>query len=186
MTLKRSVSILILASILAIGAFGQTAPPVVTPSQSIIQYTEDYTSLVYLDSAGQKVTVSFLDSDKFNGLVVIRDQQLQAIRENVQGAENYNRTVKNAQISVDAGREAPPLPTMPRARVVSNEGKVSYTDFAPPLLSLVTPVVNAPSSGSIKSTVTTPDPAAQSQAQLTVVMNMLRAIIAALSAKGIM
>jgi hypothetical protein len=182
---KRLLRTSLLAFALAFGAFGQT-PPSVVASQNIIQYSDDYTSLIYLDGSGQKVSVLFTDAAKFNDLVLIRDQQLQAIRDNQTAANNYNQAVKNAQMSVDAGREAPPLPTKPQMRVVSNDGKVSYVDFVPPLLSIVVTAPNAPSTGSIKSPGPASDTSAQSQAQLTVILNQLKAIIGALQAQGIM
>ena len=175
MTIKRLAVFALLALAITIGAFGQTPT---------IQYTADYTALTYVDTTGATVTVSFMDSQRFNDLVTIRLQQLQAATDNQTASDNYNTAVKNAQISVNAGRPTPPLPVKPQERLVATDGTVSYVDFSPPLLSIVPLVVTAPS-GQI-STQAAPDPVAQQTAAMTVIMNQLSAIIAALKAKGIM
>lgn len=177
----RFVAVIVITLALAIGAFGQ-----VVPSKDLIQYTDDFTAVVYLDAAGAVVSVPYMDSQRFSDLVAIRDMQLQAALDNKNAATAYNQAVQSAQISVNAGRPAPDLPVKPQMRVVSNTGVVSRVDFSPPLLSLVPLVVNAPSGGSIKSQSTGPDPAAQQTAQLTVILNQLSAIIAGLKAKGIL
>lgn len=172
---------IVVAVIFACGLFGQ-----VVPSKTVIQYSDDFTSVTYLDEAGSVVTVPYMDSQRFSDLVAIRGLQLQAAIDNKNAASSYNQAVQNAQISINAGRPAPELPAKPQHRVVSNSGAISYIDFSPPLMSLVPVVVNAPSTGSIKSPSAGPDPAVQQNAQLTVILNQLSAIIAALRAKGIL
>jgi hypothetical protein len=180
--LKQFTLVALLVLALSLSAFAQ-----VVPSSSLIQYTSDFTSVTYLDASGAKVTVSFTDGQRFSDLVTIRNEQLQAVVENKTAAANYTQTIQNDQVSVNAGRPVPPVPVIPQQKVVSNAGVVTYQDFNPSLPVLV-PVVTSPSTvhGLINTSLpTTPDPAAQQSAMLTVILQQLSAVIAALTAKGI-
>lgn len=124
----------------------------------MIQYDKDGVTLFYVDASGKRVAHNFMEGAAYNDMVMVRDSQLQAMRENVQTKANYETALSNAQISVDAGHDVP-APTKPLMKVVSDTGDVSFMPFDPPLRDLVpmAPARPAPSSGSIVSANPGPD-----------------------------
>jgi hypothetical protein len=115
----------------------------------MIQFDKDGVTLFYIDANGKKVSHNFLEGTAYNDMVVVRDAQIQAIRENTQTQTNYETALANAQQNVDAGRTVD-APVKPLQKVVDDTGEVTFVPFDPPLKDLVVvPVKSAPSSGLI-------------------------------------
>src|SRR4051794_26446755 len=133
----------------------------------MIQYDKDGVTLYYVDASGKRVSHYFMEGAAYNDMVTVRDAQLQAIRENVVAKQNYDLTVDNLQISVDAGHTVT-LPAKPLMKTVSDTGEVTYAPFDPPLKDVVPPAPARPApAGGIK--VDTPD-------RQAIMYNMIRAM----------
>jgi hypothetical protein len=103
----------------------------------MIQYDKDGATVFYIDDKASKISAGPTDPDKYMALLTIMDAQIAAVTENKTAADLYTQAVKNAQISVDAGRPAPELPVKPKQKIVADTGAVSYVPFAPPLPDIV-------------------------------------------------
>lgn len=133
----------------------------------MIQYDKDGVTLFYVDASGRKISHYFMEGEPYNALVMIRDAQLQAIRENTQTAANYDTALATVQVNVDAGH-AMAAPVKPLQKVVSDTGETTFVPFDPPLKDLVPSNAGKPApSGSIK--VETPDKQA-------IMFNMIQAM----------
>ena len=132
----------------------------------MIQYVKDGTTVSAIDDKGTKVSASPFDGSKYTALLAIMDAQISATAENNHAVDLYNNSLKNAQISVDAGRSAD-APPKPLQKVVSDIGVTTYVPFNPPLADLVPLAVTAPSSGAIA--VPTEDTQAIMYAMLTAI-----------------
>jgi len=121
----------------------------------MIQYDKDGVTLFYVDANGKKCSHNLMEGAPYSDMVIVRDAQLQAIRENTQTAANYETALANAQVSVDAGHTVP-APAKPLMKVVGDTGDTTFLPFDPPLKDLVpaAPTKSLPSGG-IK--VETPD-----------------------------
>jgi hypothetical protein len=115
----------------------------------MIQYDKDGATIFYIDDKGNKISAVPFEGQRYSDLLGIMDTQHSAVTENARAKAAYSLSVSNAQISVDAGRPAPPLPDKPREQNVSDTGVVTYAAFVPPLPDLVYPVT-VPSTGQIK------------------------------------
>lgn len=124
----------------------------------MIQFDKDMVTLFYIDATGKRIAHNFMEGAPYSDMLAVRDAQLQAVRENTQAVGNYETTLANVQISVDAGHDMP-APPKPLQKIVSDTGDVSYAPFAPPLKDLIpaAPGKPAPSSGSIVSPNAPPD-----------------------------
>ena len=116
----------------------------------MIQYDRDGVTLFYVDASGKKFSHNFMEVAQYGDMLNVRDAQLQAIRENTQSAANYETTLGNCQISVDAGHAmtAPPKPLM---KLVSDTGDTTFAPFEPPLKDLIPAIAAKPApTGAIK------------------------------------
>ncbi len=121
----------------------------------MIQYDKDGVTLYYLDAAGKRVSHNFMEGTPYDDMVKVRDAQLQAIRENTQAKANYNTALDNVQQSVSAGRDTT-APPKPPAKVVDDQGAVTFVPFDPPLPDLIPHPTSQPSAGSGASTTNVP------------------------------
>lgn len=113
----------------------------------MISYASDGVTLI--DANGKRV--SPFEGAPYNALVVIRDAQIAAQSENNHAVDLYTQALRNAQISVEAGRgDTVSAPPKPLEHLVSDTGISSYAPFSPALADLIPAVVNAPNTGKIK------------------------------------
>jgi hypothetical protein len=124
----------------------------------MIQYDKDGVTLYYIDANGNKVSHSIMDGQPYDDMLTVMGAQIAAGVANTQAVANYNTALANAQISVNAGREAT-APPKPLQTVVSDTGVTTYVPFVPPLADLVPLNVTAPSLGTTPVAVV-PDKAA--------------------------
>lgn len=137
----------------------------------MVQYDRDGVTLFFIDADGRKHSHNFMEGAAYNDMVNIRDAQIQAIRENTQTIANYETTLANIQISVDAGH-AMAAPTKPLMKVVSDTGETTYAPFDPPLRDLrpTAPSSPAPSAPNLQTG------AAKDAQRADVMYNMLLAL----------
>jgi hypothetical protein len=112
----------------------------------MIQFDKDGVTLYYVDADGKKISHYFMEGAAYGEMLSVRDAQLQVVRENALAQANYNTTLTNLQLNVNASGIALPAPAKPLQKVVSDTGVVSYTPFVPPLADLVIPPPAAPGS----------------------------------------
>src|ERR1035437_9472666 len=121
----------------------------------MIQYDTNGVTLFYIDANGQRVAAGYTDTERYSTMLTVRGDQQQAALENARVVTNYKAALSAIQGTIDTGRagQNPDVPTTaplkPLQKVVSDTGEVNYTPFEPALADLVTPVPNAPSSGTI-------------------------------------
>ena len=94
----------------------------------MITYKSDGVTLV--DGAGNTSTP--MDGQRYSDLLEVMDRQIAAASANTAALSNYNTQLSNAQISINAGREAT-APPKPLQVVVSDAGAVTYVPFIPSL-----------------------------------------------------
>ena len=106
----------------------------------MIQFEADGLTLV--DSSSGK-TASWKDGQAYNDMLVIRDAQLEAGRENAATAASYASLLSQAQAAVNFGHDTA-APAKPNMKVVTDSGTTGYAPFLPPLADLVLPTVAPP------------------------------------------
>lgn len=107
----------------------------------MIQYDKDFVTLYYIDANGTKVSQHPTNGAEYGDLLVIRDAQLQAIRENETAATNYKGAITQEQYNINIGRPSAgfQVPAKPLQKVVSNTGQVTFVPFVPAFPELVIP-----------------------------------------------
>lgn len=116
----------------------------------MIQFDKDGVTLFYLDADAKRISHNYMEGTAYDAMLIIRDEQIQAIRENLQTATNYTNVLKGLQESIDAGRlEGIIAPPKPLQKFVADTGEMTFVPFVPPLPDLVIPPAALPNPGKI-------------------------------------
>jgi len=95
---------------------------------------QDGMTLTYTDESGQTQSVSMIDWAAYSKVYSILQQQLAAGLENTKTHSDYVTALVTFQTNLDIGRaEGMTAPVVPKMKVVSDTGVVSFRDFSPAL-----------------------------------------------------
>lgn len=145
----------------------------------MVNFDTDGVTLFYIDATGEKIAHGFMDGEAYAKMLDTRSQQLEAKRANDQAAALYNTQLADAQAQVNAGRPPATPPAKPLARIVADDGTVTYGPFTPPLGDLLQQPAAGPSMTDqiLAARAANPDPAVST-------LNGVKALVTLVQAQG--